>query len=560
MLTVKKFLELPAFHDLKIVSGSGGLDNVISAVNIMDNPDALDWFSPGELLLTSGYFFQNDSEMQNYIVRQLKDMNCPGLCIKPKRYLKNIPQNMIFLSEELNLPIIYLPYGMSFSQISKIVNEELSENYDIQTKRALDIHRTFFDISLKERGLSKITQTLVSMISNPVILMDQAFNVLDFCDVDENSCQLREYLQQNFILDITYVNSLPPSFEQLQKPLSRKLNLGNHMIDTIIIPIYVHNRHYGYILVWQTVKALSDMDYIALEFSTLFFALEQIRNSEIEKIKTRIKGDFLEDLVSGNITDMKNLKYFCDIYGMNPELYYVPIVLFIRFPFKKGADLVEEKQYKEAVLFKILYFLEYWEKNKPFALYFFSSHDQIYILLGFKKPEKGDIQEIRNICLEIISDIEEKIKDISVYAGIGRMAKGLMGIHSYFRQASEALRLAKNAGFSKKLNFFDDFAVHSFLEANVSDIEMRRFFENTLGELYRYDKETESALVPTLASWLDNNLNVAQTARALFIHRNTLLYRIDKISAILNTDLKDSNELLKYQLALKIYQMLELQP
>ena len=52
MLTVRKFLELPAFQELKIVSGFQGLDNVISSVNIMDNPDALDWFSPGELLLT----------------------------------------------------------------------------------------------------------------------------------------------------------------------------------------------------------------------------------------------------------------------------------------------------------------------------------------------------------------------------------------------------------------------------------------------------------------------------------------------------------------------------
>ena len=58
MLTVRKFLELPAFQELKIVSGFQGLDNVISSVNIMDNPDALDWFSPGELLLTSGYFLR----------------------------------------------------------------------------------------------------------------------------------------------------------------------------------------------------------------------------------------------------------------------------------------------------------------------------------------------------------------------------------------------------------------------------------------------------------------------------------------------------------------------
>ena len=114
MLTVRKFLELPAFQELKIVSGFQGLDNVISSVNIMDNPDALDWFSPGELLLTSGYFFKDSIDIQNQVVRQLRSINCPALCIKPKRYLGSIPQNIIMLSEELNLPVIELPYGMPF--------------------------------------------------------------------------------------------------------------------------------------------------------------------------------------------------------------------------------------------------------------------------------------------------------------------------------------------------------------------------------------------------------------------------------------------------------------
>lgn len=75
MLTVRKFLELPVFSEFKIVSGINGLDNVISSVNIMDNPDALDWFSPGELLLTSGYFFKDSVEMQNQVVRQLRSIN-----------------------------------------------------------------------------------------------------------------------------------------------------------------------------------------------------------------------------------------------------------------------------------------------------------------------------------------------------------------------------------------------------------------------------------------------------------------------------------------------------
>lgn len=56
MLTVSDFLRLEPFKDFKVVSGSKGLTNKISSVNIMDNPDALDWFSPEEMLISSGFF------------------------------------------------------------------------------------------------------------------------------------------------------------------------------------------------------------------------------------------------------------------------------------------------------------------------------------------------------------------------------------------------------------------------------------------------------------------------------------------------------------------------
>lgn len=74
--------------------------------------------------------------------------------------------------------------------------------------------------------------------------------------------------------------------------------------------------------------------------------------------------------------------------------------------------------------------------------------------------------------------------------------------------------------------------------------------------MYEHDQKFQSELIGTLECWIFNQLNIAETARQLFIHRNSLLYRIDKIQRILLLDLKDSDELLKIQLALKIYHML----
>lgn len=562
MLTVRQFLEIPDFHDLKIISGSKGIDNIISSVNIMDNPDALDWFSPGELLLTSGYFFKDSIEIQNQVVRQLRSINCPALCIKPKRYLGKIPHNIIILADELNLPVIELPYGMPFSKIANIIREEISDNFDTLNKKSLEIHKVFFDISLKGGGVSKISSVLAQMISNPVIILDKFFNIINWTDVKDNSYPLNKYIHHdssNEILNSDFFSSLPPDFEQLQKPLVRKISLDENPINIVITPVLIQNFHYGYILVFNTVKELSDIDYIAIEHSTMTFALERIRNNEIERTKNRIRRDFLDELLMGRITDYENLKYLCDIHRINVNLSYVPIVFSLNFFGNEDLDMIEKKRFEDEKVKKFLYFIDNYGNDKPYTIHGLSIHGRIIVLLGFKSDSfDSRNQNFKDICLDIVQKTEESLGGLMVHCGIGGVAKNIMGINHYFNQASESLRLINKSPSLKKVCHFDDFVVHNFLEENIDNISMRRYFENTLGELYKYDIKNEADLLNTLESWIENNLNISKTSRSLFTHRNTVLYRIERISEILNADLKDSNELLKYQLALKIYRLLDL--
>jgi purine catabolism regulator len=56
-MDITAFLKLPMFEDFKLLAGESGITNQITGVNILDNPKATDWLSPGELIVTSGYFF-----------------------------------------------------------------------------------------------------------------------------------------------------------------------------------------------------------------------------------------------------------------------------------------------------------------------------------------------------------------------------------------------------------------------------------------------------------------------------------------------------------------------
>lgn len=190
MLTIKDLLEIKALEGIKIVAGEQGIHNKISLVNIIENPDAFDWLTPNELLLTTGYIFQDDEELQNKIIQELSKVNCAGLVIKMRRYLQKTPQNMIDIANQYGLPLLELPYNYILSKVISIINEKASGRYDLLNRKSLDMHNTLFKVALEGGGIESISSKLAETINNPIIFLDQDWNLLHFTDLDVNPVPL----------------------------------------------------------------------------------------------------------------------------------------------------------------------------------------------------------------------------------------------------------------------------------------------------------------------------------------------------------------------------------
>ncbi|MCL4552202.1 MAG: helix-turn-helix domain-containing protein, partial [Candidatus Marsarchaeota archaeon] len=80
---------------------------------------------------------------------------------------------------------------------------------------------------------------------------------------------------------------------------------------------------------------------------------------------------------------------------------------------------------------------------------------------------------------------------------------------------------------------------------------MLAYIDETLGVLIRYDQEHHGALVKTLETYLDRRCNSQAAAQILFVHINTLHYRLQKISQLTGLDLNNADHCLNLQLALK---------
>jgi DNA-binding PucR family transcriptional regulator len=86
--------------------------------------------------------------------------------------------------------------------------------------------------------------------------------------------------------------------------------------------------------------------------------------------------------------------------------------------------------------------------------------------------------------------------------------------------------------------------------------DCRRFAEDLLGPLLRYDEETRSELVPTLRRFLECGGQIRATARALDVHENTVRYRLARIAEVSDIDPGDLRALLDARFALQVQDLL----
>jgi purine catabolism regulator len=140
----------------------------------------------------------------------------------------------------------------------------------------------------------------------------------------------------------------------------------------------------------------------------------------------------------------------------------------------------------------------------------------------------------------------------AIRCGIGSPARDLSTWRDSFRQAGQALEMARRLAENRPL-YFPDLSVYRLLLQIEHNPEMIAFLEETLGPLLDYEGGHD--FLETLEAFFQNTGNLSQTAEALFIHRNTLLYRMERIKEILGLDLDNPSSRLAVQLALYIYRM-----
>jgi len=140
----------------------------------------------------------------------------------------------------------------------------------------------------------------------------------------------------------------------------------------------------------------------------------------------------------------------------------------------------------------------------------------------------------------------------STTIGIGRRASGPRDILASYSEAEQAARIGQRFLGGDRTLSFDELGVYRVIARVEERATLEAFRREYLGPLEDYDDRHATELVETLEGFFACNGNHARAAELLHLHRNTLLYRLERVEALTGHDLDDSDTRLSLQLALKI--------
>lgn len=176
----------------------------------------------------------------------------------------------------------------------------------------------------------------------------------------------------------------------------------------------------------------------------------------------------------------------------------------------------------------------------------------IFVLFPSEAMKKEQIHH----CFEEISTFFMNKEKKQIKVGISSRIKKLSQYSEALKQANLAESLAQED--CQFVQFYDDLGILKVI-ASISNKEiLTSFYQETLGPLEMADQLSDGCLCETLSAYLENNCNALIASQKLFIHRNTMRYRLNKIEEILNISLNDMHQVFLIQNAFAIKRYLDL--
>lgn len=192
------------------------------------------------------------------------------------------------------------------------------------------------------------------------------------------------------------------------------------------------------------------------------------------------------------------------------------------------------------------------DKNKDFVI---NINETDIVLVKEIKPDI-DSKDLEKLASSIVDTLTSEFY-IRCVVGIGTTVTGIKNLAHSFKEAQVAIEVGKVFDTERTIVTYDNLGIARLvyqLPTTLCEMFLKEVFKK--GSIESLDQET----LFTIQKFFENNLNVSETSRKLFVHRNTLVYRLEKIKKLTGLDLREFEDAIVFKVALMVKKYLTANP
>lgn len=501
-----------------IIAGRGGLSRKIKHITVAELPDILDWIGEGELICSTGYFLVDDPVLQRDWILQMSQKGAAGLILKPDRFLGEIPKNMIDLSNANNFPIIIMPLETRWPNLIADVMNVVIAMQSEQINFLNTSHNALLEMLFSMKPADTIIKEISRQSKCLAILVDRFGEVLCSASGSEVSDRLLEEM-----LHPTTYSILKKEFIQVHNRNENYLTKieidGWGTICICIKPIIADIHFFGWILLAKQERKDEDLPMEFIHYSSVILSLSFLNQYAPFILEIQEKSRYI-DILSGKINV--------------PEEDFIDTTKMLGLSSDKRTRILIVKQ--NADISKFLYDqIQILTKNVDKKAIVLLNQNEIVF---FIHPDQR-LSEERSLaqCIHLIERIAQYWESVEVnwHAGISQTVDHMQDFKDAYCEAALCLKKAERT--RQKIVTYDHLGLDKLLALIPDPRKLTRLSDSLLLPLQRYDKKNHTHMQKTLYYFLKNNRNKTLTAQDLYIHQNTLNYRLDRIEKLLNVHL-----------------------
>ena len=527
-VTVSEILRLALPTGSSVVAGGEHLGRSIFWARLLGPRQPASGLSgDGEMVLLSASAVQSRSLER--LVRELIEAGVAAFLISGDR-----PLDAVDNLERLGAPVLRLAPNASLidaerSIISLIVDREA------QLRRKVEqIYERLLATLVEDGGINALTAEVAQVTGRPTVVLDEYFRVHVTQPADEATRALGE------ALGVTLASRGPRSIGD-RSALPFRVAPRDGEPAAVIVPLRLRRTPAGYLGLLGDAD-VSDLDRQIAERAARVLGIELAKQRAVTEAQLRMQGDFLEDLLSGSYPSEEAMLARARWMGHDLTRPHVVMALAVEDPNRAKASESRRMRASDLLRTEVV-------RLSPGSLV---REQQGTLAVAMPRRTLPEREEALKLAERLRQQLSSVLAPSEITVGVGRSHDGLGGLAHSYREAEQALAIARALLGGGRTVHFEDLGVQRLLFQLRDNQELASFYDDLLGKLQAHDERQRAELVNTLEAFFACHGNHVRTAQRLHLHRNTLLYRLERARQVLGVDLDDPEVRLALQVALKI--------